>query len=340
MNTCKASNLQPLIMASTAWASRAFVRQDNDKLQHGGRTSIVHYMSYQFLFCSKSDIAQETFHTVFDLVRITGTKTHRNLWERWLKDRPTVIWHKKSCCPISPFRRTILPPSSRLRICQERNKLLPSCSLLIASTFHHPASHIFWTVGSFRGAKAAGGWSYHWLTYNAEFMNGGAIPPVHHTSIWRSSLRWISNMWLWFFHDFERWLIPMQITNPSFRQRGSPQEQSYCPTKEEELENLAMGPQGVPNTQTDMSTDRRSKNQLHTSRILLLERPSVRTVGVVQDAVAVSALGVKSRCGCGKGTVTQEGEHQPLEAGTKGLLWDSRPTGRSLCYNELQTDCV
>lgn len=101
-----------------------------------------------------------------------------------------------------------------------------------------------------------------------------------------------------------------------------------------------MGPQGVPNTQTDMSTDRRSKNQLHTSRILLLERPSVRTVGVVQDAVAVSALGVKSRCGCGKGTVTQEGEHQPLEAGTKGLLWDSRPTGRSLCYNELQTDCV
>jgi hypothetical protein len=34
---------------------------------------------------------------------------------------------------------------------------------------------------------------------------------------------------------------------------------------------------------------------------------------------------------------TQEGERPPLEAGTRGLIRDSRPRGLSACYSELQT---
>jgi hypothetical protein len=88
-------------MPSTTWAWRAFVRQDNDKLQHGGRTSIVHYTSYQFLFCSKSDITQEVFHTVFNLVRITDTKTHRKKFVRVVTERQTYCHLAlEPCCPM------------------------------------------------------------------------------------------------------------------------------------------------------------------------------------------------------------------------------------------------
>jgi hypothetical protein len=33
-------------------------------------------------------------------------------------------------------------------------------------------------------------------------------------------------------------------------------------------------------------------------------------------------------------------QHQPLEAGTRGLVKDSRPRRPSACYSELETDCV
>lgn len=80
MNTCEASNrLQPLIMPSITGAWRAFVLSDNDKLQHGERTSIVHSFNYSLyrlsvLFSSKSGITQEWFHAVIITVRNTDTK--------------------------------------------------------------------------------------------------------------------------------------------------------------------------------------------------------------------------------------------------------------------------
>jgi hypothetical protein len=41
----------------------------------------------------------------------------------------------------------------------------------------------------------------------------------------------------------------------------------------------------------------------------------------------VTALSVKSHCGCGTGTVREhsEGKRPPLEACTRGLVRDSRP---------------
>jgi hypothetical protein len=47
---------------------------------------------------------------------------------------------------------------------------------------------------------------------------------------------------------------------------------------------------------------------------------------------------VKSHCGCGAGNSsgTQEGERRPLEAGTRGLVLDSK--SRELCvYSELSS---
>jgi hypothetical protein len=72
-------------------------------------------------------------------------------------------------------------------------------------------------------------------------------------------LRWDSNIWIWVLRDCNQWLIALQISDPSSRQRGHPTWRRKNVIVEQRKLKSGHGLQRGPDSKANWPTDRRSQ---------------------------------------------------------------------------------